>query len=125
MTHWKSKLELTARPLRLGLLQNGNLMTFGDLTGPDGTGAPRLHIRSMLIRNPLVVHEFELSAFADPAATPTLNAQRVWQAADFTNLQPGVYQCEVRASLSGQQVIFPESGHFVIEWQAPLNRVTP
>ncbi|MCP4967386.1 MAG: hypothetical protein GY926_19410 [bacterium] len=117
---WTSKLGLTAKPLILGLTQSGVLVNFSTLTGPGGSGAPQLRLRTECDRQVNAV-SFDMVIYVDPGIPAQYNAQRIWVPGDFASLRATTYFGEVDAQLdTGKDVSFPDGGYFTIKFLGSL-----
>lgn len=102
---WISKIGATANVLLLGLSNNGELVTFSDLS------EPTLRLRRKTSPQAEAL-EFTVSEYT--GEDTRFNAQVEFT--DWSSLQAGDYIAEVDATLSGNAVSFPSDGYIPIRF---------
>lgn len=111
---WVTKIGNRAKTFLIGLVRNDVLLTFTDLSGPGGSGAPLFRMR-LRTEEPTESLEFTVTAYTD-----TLNDPPVYNAqvdfGSFTDIVPGIYIAEVNAHLDGADVDFPDDSYFLLKF---------
>ena len=106
---WKAHIGEKSKPLILALTDGaGDLEDFGTLSGPGGTGTPKLEMyydTGEVVTRDLITY----------TAEPTLyNAQHVFS--DYTGIVEGVYRCRVAGHKASQDTFWPGDGFFEIKF---------
>lgn len=98
---WATKLGST-KPLILGTLVSGTLTAVTD---------PQLHVRKPE-QDPADATALALAVYTDEDNTPAkYNLQRAWTAQELAALGPGRYIAEIRGTVGGNAVVFPDAGY--------------
>jgi hypothetical protein len=108
---WRSKVGLEGKPLVMGLLDDGVLITWASLSGPGDTGVPQLRMRRRELPSSTVVSR-DLSEYTGEPAL--YNVQVTF--ADFTGIEEGIYVCEVDAHIAGEDISLPDDGYFLVRF---------
>lgn len=97
---WTTKLGST-KPLLLGTYVSGTLTTVSD---------PKLWVRRPE-QDPDDAQEFTLEVYADPSTPAAYNLERQWTAEQLASLGAGRFIAEVRGTIGGKAVAFPDRGY--------------